>query len=207
MNAARERLGLGLAFLVMPGLIYALAIRPSTHRLAALQQRIQKANEVCRELPPFTRVSQDEKALLEDPAAPWRGRIARVGDDAALLAHVDRVVSDLNAAMKAAGVRITTLRATLEPVAADCTLPRSLAEDSAAAPALGDAPEYQVGGWVLEVELAGPPGELFKALAAVPRVHPLLELVGLRWQLTQAEPSGPAGQRQQLLLRNLYLKS
>jgi hypothetical protein len=207
MNAARERLGLGLAFLVMPGLIYALAIRPSTHRLAALQQRIQKANEVCRELPPFTRVSQDEKALLEDPAAPWRGRIARVGDDAALLAHVDRVVSDLNAAMKAAGVRITTLRATLEPVAADCTLPRSLAEGSAAASALGDAPEFEVGGWVLEVELAGPPGELFKALAAVPRVHPLLEPVGLRWQLTQGEPSGPAGQRQQLLLRNLYLKS
>ena len=47
--------------------------------------------------------------------------------------------------------------------------------------------------------MGGKPDQLFQGLAALGRVEPLLEPVGLRWQST------PERTRQSLLLRNLIL--
>ena len=68
-----------------------------------------------------------------------------------------------------------------------------------------DQPGYKVEGWVLEVEIGGPTGQLFKALSLVPGALPLLEPVGLRWGLP-AKAGPEAGPHQYLLLRSTYLR-
>ena len=65
-------------------------------------------------------------------------------------------------------------------------------------------PETRLSGWVLELEIPGATGELFRALAAIAEVDALLEPVGLDWVLTEAP--GQPGCRQVLRLRNLYLE-
>jgi hypothetical protein len=206
--SSRERILIGLLFTGLPILIYGMVIKPSNRRMAALRQRILAANEQYKEFHTFQPVTQEEKDFLEAPSAPWRTRITKVGDDGALLAHVDRVVSELNATLKAKGLAIAAVRANLEPVKANCTLPQSLTKGAAPLPAGADTPETQVGGWVLEVQIPGPPGTLFKTLAALPDVNPLLEPVGLRWDATAAagRDEDHPGPRQYLLLRNVYLK-
>jgi hypothetical protein len=117
------------------------------------------------------------------------------------------VVSELNATLRAGGVRVIGVRASWDPVEAKFTLPAQLTQEAAPAQATRDAPELKVEGWALVVEIGGTTGDLFKALALLPKVNSLLEPVGLRW----GHPSGagsesPAAPSQFLILRNVYLQ-
>jgi hypothetical protein len=199
----RERLLMGLLLAGLPVAGYVLLAGPALARIQALHLRIQAANAGFQQVPPFIPLGQEERRLLEDPAAPWRARIPLVDDDGARMTQVDRVVSQLSAALKARKVKAVAMRAVLDPVRAEFTVPASLAQGPlpAARPAPG-GPRQQMAGWVLEVEIAGKTGDLFRALAAVAEVNALLEPVGLRWERAQAR--GP--HRKYLLLRNLYLK-
>lgn len=202
MNPTRERLVMGLVFAGLPLILYLLVLRPSAVRIKALHARIRAAHEAHQDVPTFTPVGREERAFLEAPDAPWRTRIPVVADDGDRLALANRVVSELSEALKHRGVAIAGLRATWEPIQADFTLPGHLAREPLPGPSEGDAPEDQVDGWALEVELPGPTGQLFKSLPALGEVNALLEPVGLRWELL-----GKAGKhRQYLILRDVYLK-
>jgi hypothetical protein len=205
MTLAKERLALGLLILVLPIGTYLLSIRPAFVRVEALHQRITQAH-AASPFQSFTPVGREEQAFLDAPDAPWRSRIPVITGDAARLAHVHGVVSDLNATLKAGGVKVVGIRATWDPVEARFTLPAQLAGSTAPGPTTKDTPELKLKGWVLEVEVAGATGDLFKALALVPRVRALLEPVGLRWgQPAGAESQGASGSAQYLILRNVYL--
>ena len=202
---SRERLVLAALLAGLPALGWGLLIRPALRRNQALEARIRSADRADRELRTFTPVSREERRLLEDPAAPWRSRIPRVADDGARLAQVDRVVGQLDEALRNGGVRARAMRALLDPVEADFTVPEGLARGPRPARREApDAPGQELRGWVLEVEIPGPPAQLFRALAAAARVEALLEPVGLRWE--PAAGPGRARRRQFLLLRSLYLK-
>lgn len=199
----RERLLMGLLLAGLPVAGYLLLARPAMRRIQALHLRIQAANEGFQGVPPFTPVSQEEHRLLEDPAAPWRSRIPLVDDDAARMIQVDRVVSQLAVAFQARKVKAVAMRAVLDPVRAEFTMPGSLAQGPLpAAKTAPGTPEQPMAGWVLEVEIAGRTRSLFQALSAAAEVNPLLEPVGLRWESAQA----PGAHHKYLLLRNLYLK-
>jgi hypothetical protein len=206
MRPSTERALMGLLLAGLPVLLYLLLIRPSLRRNQALHQRIQAAQAAFANVPPFTPVGQAERAFLAAPQAPWRSRIATVADDGSRLEHVNRVVREVSAVMRANGVRVTAIRAILDPVSADFTLAAPWTE-APAAPKVGtDAPEYQLKGWVLELEIDGAAGELFKAVSALSGLNALMEPVGLRWEAAQATDPGKARHHQFLLLRNLYLK-
>jgi hypothetical protein len=206
MTPARERLAMGLLFAGLPVLLALLVIRPSLRRQESLRRRIQAANAESVTFQAFTPVGPEEQAFLATPGAPWRSRIPRVGNDAAHLAHVHRVVSQLLARLKARGLSGCSLRATWTPVKADCTLPPQLARGAGNGPDGVDAPECQLAGWVLEVGIPGSPEALFQALAELAGIHPLLEPVGLRWEVATTPDRSRAEVSQSLLLRNLYLK-
>lgn len=206
MKPMTESFLLGLLVLGLPVAFYTAILRPATQRKAALRHRLQAAQGVSRDSVPFTPLSEAEQAFLKLEDAPWRTRLPLVGDDQARLAHLHRVVSELNAALKARGVPIVGLRGTWEPIAADFTLPVLLATRAAPPKPVPDAPEYRMAGWVLEVELPGTPGALFQALAAVSGVNPLLEPVGLRWGFADQPGEDGLEHHQYLLLRNLYLQ-
>lgn len=202
MRTSRERLLMGLVFGGLPLVLYGLVLRPSTLRLRALHDRLRAADEAHRDVPTFIPVGREERAFLEAPDASWRTRIPVVADDGARLALANRVVSDLSSALKRRGVPIAGVRATWAPIQADFTLPAHLAKGPAPWRPGGDVPEHLLDGWALEVELPGATGQLFKALPALAEVNPLLEPVGLRWEL-----AGKAGRhRQYLILRAFYLK-
>ena len=205
MTYAKERLVLGLLVLILPISLYFLSVRPALQRMQALHQRIAQAH-AGSPFQTFTPVGREEQAFLDAPDAPWRSRIPVLAGDGARLAHVHGVVSDLNATFKAGGVKVVGIRATWDPVEARFTLPAQLAGRAAPAPAAKDTPELKLKGWVLVVEVGGATGDLFKALALVPRVHALLEPVGLRWgQPAGAELQGTPSSSQCLILRNVYL--
>ena len=201
MRTYRERLLMGLLFAGLPVLLYALVIRPATLRFHRLHERIRAADEACRDVQAFTPVTQAERAFLEEPAAAWRTRVPLLDGDGARLAHANRVVSDLSVALKGRGLRAAAMRAAWEPIEAQFTLPGPVAKGPRMTRVAGDAPEHTLAGWALEVELPGPTGQLFKALGPLAQVDPLLEPVGLRWEL-----AGPARHRQVLFLRNYYLQ-
>jgi len=201
MTISRERVIMGLLLAALPVLLYGGLLRPSLLRQAELRRRIHAAHDEAPGVQSFTPVREEERSFLEAPRAPWRTRLALVAGDAERLDHMNRVVTGLGAALKARGVRATVLRAAWEPVTAEFTLPAELKGEIPPGLPVEDGPEHALAGWVLEVEIAGPTGELFKALSAAPDVHALLEPVGLRWQASAKD-----GGRQCLLLRNLYLK-
>lgn len=202
MKTSRERLLIGFVFAGLPLVLYAFVIRPSTLRLKTLHQRIREANEACRDVPTFTPVGKEERAFLEDPEARWRTRIPLVADDGARLAHANRVVSDLSAALKRRSVAVASMRAVWEPILANFTLPAHLAKEGGRGEFAWDVPELHLEGWALEVELPGSTGQLFKALGPLAEVSPLLEPVGLRWEVAEG-----AKHRQFLIVRNFYLRS
>jgi len=204
MKPQRERQLMAVLLLGVPAAVLWLLIFPATRRLAALHQRIGAAQARDPEVPGFVPVGRDERAFLEAPAARWRTRLAWVPDDGARLHQVDRVVGELSAALAAQGVRSAGMKAYLDPVQGDFSLPPALQAERPPGPGPRDLPEWRVGAWMLEVEILGRTGELFKALSAAASTPALLEPAGLRWEL------GPAGDgaahRQYLQLRNVYLK-
>ena len=206
MKRAMERLLVALLILGVPSLTYGLVIRPSQRRLEDLRQRIQKANGESSAFQLFTPVGEEERAFLEDPKAPWRTRLIPVAGDAARLAHMNRVVREVQASLKAKGITALAMRTTWDPFTADFTLPAGVTRRTPRPCPTADAPEIHLDDWVLELDLPGTPGDLFKAMAAVADVNLLLEPVGLRWEAGGSGGEGSAGPRQCLVLRNLYLK-
>ena len=213
MTRVGERPILGLALAAVPVLVGLLVVRPATRRLAALHRRIDAAHADTPEVAPFVPVSREERALLEDPGAPWRTRLPLVAEDSARLAQVDRVVNEVRAALTARGVRAAGMRLLLDPVQADFTLPDGPIRAARPPRPASDAPDLRVAGWALEVTVPGPTRDLFQALAAVPGVNALLEPGGFRWEADPGPAPGPhrsrhpaADHRQVLVLRNFYLK-
>ncbi|BDU72206.1 hypothetical protein [Mesoterricola silvestris] len=193
-----ERMLMALLLAGVPAVIVGAVILPSARRTAALGRRLDAAHATAQDARPFTPLGREERAVL---AGPWRSRIAWVPDDAARLAQVDRVVTQVHAAFAAKGVRVAGMKVATDPVRADFTLPSRADRAAFPAEAAQDGPERRVDGWVLDVEVAGPTGDLFKALAAVADVDSLLEPVGLTWE---AGPDRPATQH--LHLRVLQLR-
>jgi hypothetical protein len=206
MTLAKERLILGTLIPALPIALYFMVIQPSVKRAKALNQRITQAHT---ESPfqTYTPVNREEQSFLEASPAPWRSRIPLIAGDGARLAHVHRVVSDLNAAFKAGGVKVVGIQATWDPIEAKFTLPSQVTQEAAPARSVEDAPEFKVAGWVLVVEIGGATGDLFKALALVPKVNSLLEPVGLRWgEASGADARKSTASSQSLILRNVYLQ-
>jgi hypothetical protein len=191
-----ERIVFGVVFLLLPILFYALMLRPAQARLAVYNARIEAAESQIRDLPNFQPLSPAEKAVLKDPAAPWRQRIPIVEGDRAKLAHYDRVVSLLQREWTKGGVPLEAVRSSWDPIQASFTLPSSLPPPSGGP---GSSGPGDLGAWVLEARLGGPSDRLFAALDALPRVPTLLEPVGLRWDHSGEKP------RQMIWLRNFVL--
>ncbi len=199
----RRRLFLFALLALLPALGYGLLIRPSRRRIAALHRRIQTAHAAILKTEGYAPLSAAERSLLEDPAQPWRARIPAVDGDGGRLALVDRMAAELGAALRRSGVPVGSLRAVLDPVQVDATLP----DVPPPPPRPGGAskgPEAPLGAWVLEVEVPGGTARLFQALAALPRTGPVLEPVGLRWDRAPGATGAPASLHQYLLLRSYY---
>ena len=200
MKGHGERWFMALLFTGLP-LVAGLVLMPSLRRVEALRQRLRVCQEALQQGQPCAALSAEERILLEPPQAKWRTRIPRLDDDGARLAHLDRVVAELNAALAAKKLSVLGMRASWAPLVGSFTLPARGLDPAPPEPAALDSPESQLSGWVLEVELGGGTAALFQALAVLPGLDPLLEPVGLRW-------ASPAGEHHQYLqLRNLYLKS
>ena len=198
-SRTRERLLLVALFGLLP-LIFTFAILlPSRRRMEARNARMAAISQRLAALPAIQPLSPQERQLLADPRAPWRGRIPLLKGDADRFAHYYWVVRGLQAEWKQAGVPLLGVRSSWGALTGSYSLPGELGD-----PDLGLAPKTtasagQVQAWVLDATVGGKPDQLVQGLAALGRVEPLLEPVGLRWQST------PERTRQSLLLRNLIL--
>lgn len=187
-------------FLLGVPLAFHLAVlRPALARMDLLRRRLDEISQEMKVPPSFTPVQPGERALLEDPAAPWRRRMPVVATEQARLAHYDRVVGALQRTWRAEGTPALGLRSSWDPIHASFTLPAAVAGGPGPYSPAQDHPDLLVHGWVVEARFAGGSELLFKALGAVPRVEPLMEPVGLRWASTATE------RQQSLILRNLVV--
>lgn len=199
MRHLKERLMLAGLVIVVPIVFGILVVRPILKRIDGYKQRFREASSELEVLPQFMPVSPGEREILDDPKAGWRKRMPVLPGEQARLAHYHRVVSDLQRTWKGVGVSVSTLRSSWDPIRASFTLPNALDSSDSPGPTLSDSAELKVHGWVIEAQLPAPTEALFRALAAVPLVEPLLEPVGLRWE------SYPEHRQQSLLLRNLVV--
>lgn len=196
----KERLLLVGVVIFVPLLFGLLVAKPILKRIDALKLRFNQASNDLASLPQFSPVSPAEREVLNDPAAPWRKRMPVLIDEQSRLAHYHWVVSELQRGWKGAGVPVLGLRSSWDPIQASFTLPGAVEAAEAQKQDLQDSPELRVRGWVVEARFAAPTDSLFKALALVPRIEPLLEPVGLRWDATAEH------RQQSLILRNLVLQ-
>ena len=199
MKHIKERLLMAAVLIGLPILLLVVGILPVLRRSQALRQQIQAANEEYKALPNFSPLSKAEREALADPKAAWRSRLPLTAGDRARLTHYHRVVGDLQGALKAAGIPSRGMRSSWDPIKASFSVPGEMGADPHELPVSQDSPELRVSGWVLEAEIPGTTSQLFKALASIDRVGPLLEPVGLRWE------ASPEFRQQKLLLRNLVL--
>ncbi|MFZ1612626.1 MAG: hypothetical protein WAT51_00540 [Holophaga sp.] len=199
MKHLRERVLMAAILVGLPTLILVLGILPTLKRSKELRQQIQAVNEDYKTLPPFMPLSRVEREALADPKATWRSRLPMVTSDKARLAHYHRVVGDLQGTLKAAGVPSRGMRSSWDPIKASFSVPGEMGADPHTLALFQDSPDSQVNGWVLEAEIPGPTSHLFRSMAAIHRVGPILEPVGLRWE------AGLDFRQQKLLLRNLVL--
>lgn len=184
-------------FGVLPAAFILLVLLPVRKRMAADAARLEAALARSQALPMIQPLSARERALLEDPAAPWRSRIPVVAGDAQRLAHYHRVITGLQAELRNRKISLLGVRSSWNPIQGSYTLPPVLG--SQALPPAG-TPGSSAGtlqAWVLEAQVDGPPAELFNTLESLPRISPLLEPVALRWEAV------PPKQRQTVVLRNL----
>jgi len=190
-------LTLAAIFGLVPLAFFLLVFLPASKRMAADQARLEAAIQRNQELPNIQPLTSQERALLQDAAAPWRTRIPLVATDAQRLAHYHRVITELQRGLKARNVLLLGIRSTWNPIQGSYTLPSTLGT-------LEGQPSTTFGGaagalqaWALEAQLSGKPEELFRALEVLPGVSPLLEPVALRWE------AGPSQHTQVIVLRNL----
>jgi hypothetical protein len=195
----RERLLLGTLFVVMPLLFVFLVLLPSRRRMEVRKARMEAINQRLRTLPAIQALSAPERQLIQDPQATWKARIPYLKGDADRLAHYHRVVSLLQNAWKLDHVALMSVRASWDGLTGSYSLPQDLGNPALGLPPEGTATAGRLQAWVLDVRVGGTPDHLFQAMEALPRIDPLLEPVGLRWEST------PEKTRQSLLLRNLIL--
>lgn len=171
----------------------------SRARMERLKARQQEMERQLAQLPSVQPLTREERALLEDPQARWRRRIPTVAGDAARLAQYARVVTELEAAWKGAGISTSSLRSAWDPVKASHTLPphQALQPPPLTEPQLGGAGRPEA--WVLEAGIQGDLARLRQAYILLPGIDPILEPVGLRWE------SSPDGLKQAVILRNIVL--
>ena len=191
-----ERVLFGFVFLVLPVLFYFTVAAPAQRRLDALNARIEAADRQIQDLPNYQPLSPEEKRVLLDPKAAWRQRIPVIDGDRAKLAHYDRVVSLLQRQWAQGRITLEAVRSSWDPIQASFSLPGTLPPPAVPTPLSGPG---ELRAWVLEARVLGGTDQLFAALQRVPTVEPLLEPVGLRWELT------PERRVQALWLRNLVL--
>ena len=199
MKHLRERALMAVVLFGAPALLLWLGILPAIRRSEALRQRIQGLNGEYVAQPICVPLSQAERELTQDPLAPWRTRMPLVAGDLARLSHYNRVVNELHETLSQARVAPSKMRSSWEPIKASFTIPPEMGLAPFDVSASQDSPELKASGWVLEAEIPGTTPQLFKALAVIHQVHPILEPVGFRWEAM------PDHRRQNLLLRNLVL--
>lgn len=199
MKHLRERAFMVAILLGLPALIILFGILPTLRHSKELRLQLQTLSEEYKAIPRFAPLSKVEREALADPHAAWRSRMPVVAGDKARLGHYHRVVSDLQAALKAEGIPSRGMRSSWDPIKASFSVPTEMGADPQELSISQDAPELHVNGWVLEAEIPGSTAQLFKSLAALHRVGPLLEPVGLRWE------AASDSRQQKLLLRNLVL--
>ena len=199
MKHLRERALMAAVLIGLPILFLVVGILPILRRSLGLRQQIQALNEENKAIPHFSPLSKAEREALADPQAAWRSRLPVVAGDRARLNHYHRGVGDLQATLKAAGIPSRGMRSSWDPIKASFSVPSEMGADPHELPTSQDSPELRVNGWVLEAEIPGATAQLFKAMAAIHRVGPILEPVGLRWE------ASPDFRQQKLLLRNLVL--
>jgi len=200
MNATQERILMVVALLVLPALVAGFGVWPLHRRTLTLRQQIQQVDQEDFPLPRFTPPTQAERAWLEAQRPRMEARMPLLTRDAARLAHYHRVVSELQAVLQQEGIPSPAMRSSWDPIQASFTLPGPLAPSPVAPPRADIEAPGLVKGWVLEVQVPGGTSNLFRALARIGDVEPLLEPVGLRWVLDAKE------HRQHLWLRNLVLE-
>lgn len=198
-SRTRERLLLVTLFGLLPIVFAFTILLPSRRRMEARKARMAAISQRMAALPAIQPLSPKERQLLADPRAPWRGRIPLVKGDAERFAHYYRVVSGLQAGWKQAGVPLLGVRSSWGALTGSFSLPAELGDPDLGLVRKDTAAAGQVQAWVLDATVGGKPDQLFQGLAALGRIEPLLEPVGLRWQWT------PERTRQSLLLRNLIL--
>lgn len=199
MRHLRERATMAFFLVGLPLAFTFGVVRPCLARMALQRRRLEEISQETKVPPHFVPLRAEERAVLEDPAAGWRRRMPVVVGEQARLAHYDRVVSQVQGAWSRSGAPTLGIRSSWDPIRASFTLAGNLGLGGGEVSTLKDGPALQVHGWVLEARFGGGSDQLFRALAAVPAVEPLLEPVGLRWESTAAL------RQQSLLLRNLVV--
>ena len=194
-----ERLALGGILLGLPILFIVLVLRPDLRAMTSLKEELESTRVRLEALPAAAPLGEEEKRLLEDPRAPWKERIPSVSGDGARLAHYHRVVTNLHGAWRQEGLVPFTIRSSWDPIRASFSLPKSLGMEETGSLMPTAEGRGRIQGWVVEVRLEGPPGDLFRALRTLPQSGPLLEPVGLRWE------HGREFSQQSLLLRNYVM--
>jgi hypothetical protein len=182
----------------MPLAFYLALAVPALRRIEASKVRRNAAETQTDAILPVQPLSAEEKGLLYDPSASWRQRIPWAIGDAGRLWQYHRVVTDLQATWKGAGVSAAVIRASLDPVNGSFTLPTAFT-GRAAFPVGQEPGTGHLQAWVLEATLDGPPSQLFRGLDSLTRCEPILEPIGLKWEVGVDHP------RQALVLRNLVL--
>jgi hypothetical protein len=186
-------------FGLLPALFVFAVLLPSRRRMDARAARMAEIEQRMQALPLVQPLDARERALLDDPGAPWRTRIPLIRTDTDRIAHYHGVVSGLQAEWKRRKVPLVGVRAHWDGLKGSFSLPGDLGQPDLGLPRLETAATGQIQGWVLDATVGGKPDQLFQAMAALGRINPLLEPVGLRWE------SLPDHTRQSLLLRNLIL--
>ena len=184
-------------FGVLPALFVGLLLMPSLKRDAEYLERQRVANTRIQELPVVQPLNAEERKVLEEPSAPWKRRIPFIASDGARLGHYHRVITGLQQTFRQSGVSLGGVRSTWDPIRGSFTLPSVLARGPELPVEGGSQGRFQA--WVLEARVDGPTPQLFRALEGISRIDPLLEPVGLRWEVDEK------GLRQYLLLRNPVL--
>ncbi len=196
-SRSREWAILFVVFGVLPALFVVFMLLPCFRRDAGYIERQRAADQRLAELPAVQPLNVEERKALEVPSAPWRRRIPRVANDGERLGHYHQVVTELQQTCRQSGIDLVGVRSTWDPIRGSFTLPANLSLGLSSSREVGTQGQLQA--WVLEARVEGPTPQLFRALEGLPRIEPLLEPVGFRWEADEK------GLRQFLLLRNLVL--
>lgn len=194
----RDRYILIPVFVLAPAILIWGVLLPAQLRMAQSRSRMDAANAQMESIGQVTPLTSAERAVLDDPNAPWRSRMPLVSNDLDRLNHYAQVVTGIQTSLKSAGSAMTGVRSSWDPIRANFSTPAhlSMPAPGGSSQNLADA---SVAGWALEIQVAEPTSALGRSLQVLPKVDPLLIPIGLRWEAREGKPF------QAIELRNLYL--